>query len=158
MTQPLSVHGSIWAATMFACPAAGAVIGFTLGFLNFIIMLQDFEPTILAFWAMLTLAGAVVGLVLGLPVILLVGLPAHAFLYRRGWVSLAPYLVVGAAAGILPVLAVNSPAASEYSLFISNVTLFLVWLGGPLAAWFAWLIRRPDRDLTLAHLTQPPAA
>lgn len=161
MTQVLSQKGRLWAAAIVSGPTAGAIVGFGLGVIDLIFVLLSYKAYVTAFpmlWTGMVIVGAIFGLVLGVPVIAILGLPLHSYLLKRGAVSSIDYLLAGALAGIIPA-AIAVPIFPRSAGWDSSwFFMILFWMGGPIAAYIAWLIRRPDRDEPPAHLTQPPAA
>jgi multisubunit Na+/H+ antiporter MnhB subunit len=103
--------------------------------------------------------GAFIGLLVGTPTMLTMGLAAHRELTKRRWVRGWIYALSGAAAGVLLALAAgvlglldfftsdmhpNAPAPTRIktALLISPAG----GLFGASCAFAFWLIRRPDRD------------
>ena len=83
--------------------------------------------------------GAYVAL-LSLLVTLTVGLLTHALLRARRFTQVGHYVSTGATAGTVI-------GVSMLALRIDPGAVFLLGtLTGALTGWFAWLIRRPDRD------------
>ncbi len=62
------------------------------------------------------MVGAWLGAVVGIPTMLLIGLPLHAYFQSRGMTTLAPYAFGGALAGVLAALAFMlwPPAGSDF--------------------------------------------
>jgi len=108
------------------------------------------------------MVGIWLGVVVGVPTMLLVGLPLHAHFQRRSMTGLTPYALGGALAGVLASLAfMLAPPPSGWlswshmvsgwwrlveSWEISAKVLIFGALTGVLAAsmfWLLWLLRRP---------------
>ena len=113
------------------------------------------------------MVGVWIGVVVGIPTMLLVGLPLHAHFQRRGMTGLAPYALGGAIAGVFASLAfVLAPPPNGWQSWSHMVSgwwrLVLHWetptkvivfgaLTGALAAsvfWLLWLLRRPAPNPT----------
>lgn len=94
------------------------------------------------------LFGAWFGLFIGLPAMVLLGLPIHALLVKRRTTSVFAYAGAGAVVG----------AAVSLAYFTLQATAFWVALGagaGALASAIFWLIRRPDRVTANPHTSLP---
>ncbi len=94
---------------------------------------------------MVLATGFMLGGVIGWPVMLALGLPAHAVLLRKtsagiGWYSLAGG-VIGAAAGGLRLLQTSGVRFDAYPLYFG-----LGAVTGAMAAIVFWWLRRPDKD------------
>lgn len=148
-------------AVIFGPVLGGAVGMFALGIVTvaiWFVVYRELFPAISGFWAMPFL-GAFVGGTVGIPAMLVAGLPAHALLYHRGLRSPVIYALAGALAGLAAALVAGQlgvldifnsdlPAEEEPP----NGLMSAVWMF-PQAAVFGacsalgfWLIRRPDRD------------
>lgn len=98
--------------------------------------------------------GALLGAVIGWPLMLILGLPAHRLLYRRGSRKAGGYLLAGVIAGfvaavimILVFLGAGAfQVAGVYVGAAGGITLLCLF-GSVLASWLFWLIRRPDKDV-----------
>lgn len=87
--------------------------------------------------------GGYLGLLLGVPAMVFIGLPMHAGLTRYRQTSPIAYLFAGALAGVLTggLAALVLPQSNN-----SGLVLLTVAAGaGALASAIFWLIRRPDR-------------
>jgi hypothetical protein len=92
---------------------------------------------------------------LGIPGMLILGLPAHSMLVKAGQRSLLMYAIAGLIAGVFVACLflcsvwlydVGSDSPGQLtSDHLFTVLLFAIPLGGLSAAIF-WVIRRPDRD------------
>ncbi len=148
-------------AAIVAGPAAGAVVGFGYGLLSVVFMFTsayNYVPAFPLLWTGMVIVGAILGLIIGLPLMVALGLPIHSYLTKRGAVGSIDYVLAGTLAGIL--LAVIGtllfPRSDGWDSQWLLMTMF--GLGGPVAAYIAWLIRRPDRDEPPAHMPQSPTA
>lgn len=157
MTTPSKISGPLGRALLFSGPAAGALIGFVWGLLYILFELENLTLQLPAQWAFIVLVGALTGAVLGLPITLIIGLPIHTFLVWQRRSSPSAYILMGVAAGFLLSMIAVTLQADEIG-FYRLISAILFGIGSPLAAFFFWLIRRPDRDEPPAHLPQPPAA
>jgi hypothetical protein len=94
---------------------------------------------------MVMATGFMLGGVIGWPVMLAFGLPAHAVLLRKtsaaiGWYALAGG-VIGAAAGGIRLLQTSSVRPDAYLLYFGMGAVT-----GAAAAIVFWWLRRPDKD------------
>jgi hypothetical protein len=101
------------------------------------------------------LSGAVFGAGIGWPAMLVFGLPAHAFLYRRRSYRIGGYLLAGAILGLLAAaiiallqftLSGDGGAVAQVVMAGGMLTLMLMIASVGAASLF-WAIRRPDRDV-----------
>jgi hypothetical protein len=90
----------------------------------------------------------------GYPAMIVLGLPAHLLLARRGWTSLWKYMLAGLLVGavvyavLFSDVVVNNlglSAHSEQSPAPSAAILLLIAFFGVLSSTVFWLIVRPDR-------------
>lgn len=101
----------------------------------------------------LALLGAMLGALIGIPAMLLGGLPAHAWLLSRRRTSLVYYASVGAFVGLTAAAAFcffEDPNISNWLFEVQTLLLALIMPGivaGGIAATLFWLISRPDRAL-----------
>jgi hypothetical protein len=164
--------GAIFAAPIMAGLAMGLIPAVGLAFFGASLEVQRGIVTVAFFGAVL----------LGIPITLIVGLPAHALLLATRWTSWRSYAVAGGACGILcaavlyrnwhllelawgmgrlsegiPCLdASGRPAiCPDQIVIIAAYIKFAAFLivGGALTAVCGWLIRRPDLDRTIAAST-----
>jgi hypothetical protein len=83
-----------------------------------------------------------------------IGLVWHAYARRRGWVGARAYALAGAAAGLIIGAGIVWTLWGEEAVTGDSSPILLVFLSlwgalnGALTAWIAWLLRRPDRDVT----------
>jgi hypothetical protein len=91
----------------------------------------------------------------GYPAMIVLGLPAHLLLARRGWTSLWKYMLAGLLVGAIVYAALFSDvvvnnwapsARSGESLSPSAAILVLVEFFGMLSSAAFWMIVRPDRN------------
>jgi hypothetical protein len=143
--------GRLTIAVLMAAPIAGAVVALVLALTVFrgdpaaegtgaaaVIGIVSGAATVMA-------TGFMLGAVIGWPVTLALGLPAHAVLLRKtsakiGWYALGGG-VVGAVAGALRLV--------QTSTFARDAILLHLAMGavtGTLAALVFWWLRRPDSD------------
>jgi hypothetical protein len=152
-------------ALLVACVLA-PVIAVTVGAIAFFAdELLDTGEYSLGF-AGAAIVGAWLGVVVGIPAMLLVGLPMHFHFQRRGITGAAPYALGGAVAGILASLvfmlapppngwrSLSDMASRWWSLVeyweMPAKVLTFGALTGVLAAWIfwlLWLLRRPTANL-----------
>jgi hypothetical protein len=148
-------------AFVVACLVA-PVIAVTVGAIAFFAgELLDTDEYSLGF-AGAAMVGVWLGIVVGIPTMLLVGVPMHVHFQRRGMTGAAPYALGGALAGGLASLVfMLAPSASGWESWSDMASgwwrLVLHWempakvlifgtLTGVLAAWIFWLLwlmRRP---------------
>lgn len=97
-------------------------------------------------------SGSALGAVIGWPLMLIFGLPAHRLLYRRGSRKAGGYLLAGVISGGVVGMLISiafvplglwQTAGAGAAAVISLLCLF----GSVLASWIFWLIRRPDKDI-----------
>jgi hypothetical protein len=144
------------AAAALAGPIAGALLGVLVAYLSApMVIFQVPHPTedstfieagplgIMANTIMVAAVGAFAGGLIGWPVSLALGLPAHAWLVRNTDAGVAWYLglglVAGVAAGLAYALALGGDARDFATLSLYGVC------AGTAAGGIFWLIRRPDR-------------
>jgi len=143
--------GRLFLAAILCGPIAGLAIIFIIGLITWLSNLRygsSFFPLEYFF------SGAVFGAGIGWPAMLLFGLPAHAFLYKRRSHKIGGYLLSGALLGVLATVAITLFATVGmrdlmganllYSGGIFGVILLLSSIG---ASSIFWWIRRPDRDV-----------
>ena len=100
---------------------------------------------------MVMATGFMLGALIGWPVMLAFGLPAHALLLRKtsakiGWYALAGG-AIGAAAGALRLIqTLSSVRPDAYLLYIAVGAV-----SGAMAAIVFWWLRRPDKDAAQAQ-------
>jgi hypothetical protein len=143
-------------AAILAGPLGGAIFGIVQIILTAVSPLRDLFAGS-AVW--MTLVTAVMGLILGTPIMLSLGLAVHHVFMARGWVSVLHYIVSGAITGMALALVVGqtglfialssdlppeiaTPGNLESTIwFLPAAALF-----GAACALAFWLLRRPDRD------------
>ena len=146
-----STGGKTWLAAIVSGPAAFTLVVLAIGVIG--------SPFSIAagggasFPMPLIGAGALLGAAIGWPIMLFFGLPAHAFLYRRGSRKAGSYLLAGVIVGFMAVVIVLllggalGAYSSDGALAVGLVsTSFFGLLISVLASWLFWLIRRPDKD------------
>ena len=144
--------GRLFLATILCGPLSGLLIIFILALISWLSNLRynpsSFMPIAMFF------SGAVFGAAIGWPAMLLFGLPAHAFLYKRRSHKIGGYLLAGALLGVLAtvVITVLSMIGSRdllgaNLLFTSGVFGVILLLASIGASSIFWWIRRPDRDV-----------
>jgi hypothetical protein len=91
----------------------------------------------------------------GYPAMIVLGMPAHLLLARRGWTSLWQYMLAGILVGAVVYAVLFSDvivnnlglsALAEKSLAPSAAILLLMAFFGVLSSTVFWLIVRPDRN------------
>lgn len=94
------------------------------------------------------LAGAFGGLIVGIPAMLLFGMPAHAWLWSTGRKKIWHYAIAGVLVGVLTSGAIAALYVSPFgSGDLPFPRLAIIGSGtGAVSAVVFWLIRRPDRD------------
>jgi hypothetical protein len=91
--------------------------------------------------------GLILGALIGWPVMLVVGLPAHALLLRKTPATVWIYLGAGAAAGLAGAAArLFSPQKTAMSNEQLLQILAIGAFAGTLTAFVFWYLRRPDKD------------
>jgi hypothetical protein len=147
-----STGGKTWLAAITCGPAAGTLIVLAIGLIGSLISIAAGGSA--NFPATLIWAGAFLGAVIGWPVMLVFGLPAHAFLYRRRSRKVGAYLLAGILVGFAAVFVVILLGAAlggfqPDTAFAAGLasTGFFGLLISVLASWLFWLIRRPDKDV-----------
>jgi hypothetical protein len=143
--------GRLFLATILCGPLAGLAIIFIISLIGWLSNLRygaSFMPFSFFF------SGAIFGAAIGWPAMLLFGLPAHAFLYKRRSHKIGGYLLAGALLGVLAtiVITVLSTIGTRdvlganllYTGGVFGVILLLASIG---ASSIFWWIRRPDRDV-----------
>jgi hypothetical protein len=147
-------------AVSAAPPVAGALMAFVLAFTVFnaqIFLVPDPAnsaqligagiPQILVNLFNAVSGGLILGALIGWPVMLVLGMPAHALLIRKTPATVWIYVAAGCAAGL---------AGSAARLLSSRTTtmtgeqllqaLAIGAFAGTLTAFVFWFIRRPDKD------------
>ncbi|MEQ9506921.1 MAG: hypothetical protein RLO80_11675 [Hyphomonas sp.] len=102
----------------------------------------------LAHMGMSVTGGGAMGLMLGLPILVLAGLPAHAWLVGRSKTDLRYYAIAGLLTGMIgavPLFGFNLPRALLQDARSVLPLLLLCSLCGMIAASVFWFLRRPDR-------------
>lgn len=154
--QPPAHTKLIW-AVLLSGPIAGCLVG-TLIFAAIII--SDWQHldwfSFFLFGPMSFWMGLWLGILIGLPCVLLLGLSAHGLLRLLSRVSRWDYVAAGAACGIVPAALAQLYMVTNWNASLA-LLIFAAWISGPIAAYIFWLIRRPDRDEPPAHMPQPPA-
>jgi hypothetical protein len=143
--------GRLFLAAILCGPLSGLAIIFIISLITFLSSLRytaSFVPVAYFF------SGALFGAAIGWPAMLLFGLPAHAFLYKRRSHKIGGYLLAGALLGVLAtvVITVLSMIGTRdvmganllYTGGLFGVILLLASIG---ASSIFWWIRRPDRDV-----------
>ena len=147
-----STGGKTWLAAIVCGPAAGTLIVLAIGIVGSLISVAAGGSV--SFPAALIWAGAFLGALIGWPVTLFFGLPAHAFLYRRRSRRVGSYLLAGVLVGFVAIFVVML-IGGAFGAFQSGDALaaglastgFFGLLMSVLASWLFWLIRRPDKDV-----------
>jgi hypothetical protein len=143
--------GRLFLATILCGPLAGLAIILIISLIGGLSNLRyggSFVPVAVLF------SGALFGAAIGWPAMLLFGLPAHAFLYKRRSHKIGGYLLAGALLGVLAtviITALTTIGARDllganllYTGGVFGVILLLASIG---ASSIFWWIRRPDRDV-----------
>lgn len=146
-------------AIALSAPIAGAVVAVILGFTVFqdaIFMFEDPQHDsvfvkagfleILANTFVAAFSGLMIGGIIGWPILLVFGMPVHAFLLRatsaRAWVYIIAGAVLGAAAGAFRFLSSGGTANPD-----DLIPLLAVGAAtGIFTVMIFWLVRRPDKD------------
>jgi hypothetical protein len=145
-------------ATALAPPAAGASLAIILGLTVFngqiflvpnpadsSQMIGASIPQIAANLFNAVTGGIILGALIGWPVMLVLGLPAHALLLRKTPASVWVYAAAGGFIGILGgafrYFQGRSQSANELTQFLA-----IGAVTGTLAALIFWYARRPDKD------------
>lgn len=141
-----------WTSLVLACvlaPVIAVSIG-TVAYVGEFSANNEFEIG----WFVAALFGAWFGGVIGIPTMLLIGLPLHFYFQSRGMNGLTPYAIGGAIAGLIAALFfLMWPPAESWSIFASRFTatlfggysakvFFFGALTGVLAAWLFWMLHR----------------
>ena len=143
--------GRLFLATILCGPLAGLLIVFIIALITWLSNLRYSASTvpIAVFFS-----GAVFGAVIGWPVMLLFGLPAHAFLYKRRSHKIGGYLLAGALLGVLATVVITllsmigtSNVLGTNLLYTGGVVGIILLLASIGASSIFWWIRRPDRDV-----------
>lgn len=147
-----STGGRTWLAAIVCGPLAGTLIVLSIGLIGSLISIAAGGSA--SFPAALIWAGGFLGAVIGWPIMLFFGLPAHAFLYRRKSRKVGGYLLAGVLIGFVAIFlfmllggalgAYQSDGALAAGLASTG---FFGLLISVLASWLFWLIRRPDKDV-----------
>ncbi len=144
--------GKTWLAAIVCGPAAGTLIVLAIGIVGSLISVAAGGSAGMP--APLLWAGAFIGALIGWPVMLFFGLPAHAFLYRRRSRKVGSYLLAGVLVGFVTVFVVTLIGAALGGFQSGDVlaaglasTGLIGLLMSVLASWLFWLIRRPDKDM-----------
>jgi hypothetical protein len=139
-------------AAIFCGPLAGLAIITTLLLLGALMSAADGGSV--SFPVEIVLVGALYGAIIGWPMMVVFGLPAHAFLYRRKSHRVSAYVLAGALGGLVAsLIAVGLGYLAGF--FGPDSMLFalggwfsvLLLVSAVTASSFFWLIRRPDRDV-----------
>jgi hypothetical protein len=143
-------RGRLFIAAVLCGPLSGLLIVLIISVIYLLMNLQftSFFPFEVFLFAAMYGAG------IGWPAMLLFGLPAHAFLYRRRSHKIGGYLLSGALLGILATVVITLLQILSttnlmgfdllYSGGVLGVILLLCAITG---AGIFWWIRRPDRDV-----------
>lgn len=131
---------------VFVAPAAGS-LGCALALAT--VLSCPGEYCNAAAFGLATVYGMAIGICLGIPAMVLIGLPAHTLLVLARRLTLLPYALAGIPAGIAAALVL------ERFMPIPDATglAFLAAIGagtGAVSAALFWLLRRPDLDPNLA--------
>lgn len=144
----------------FVAPFIGAFVGvcfnviwweFARGDATFSAQSSALSLLIIPIWVLY------VGSLIGLPAMLMLGLPAHVLLYRIGWRNLVAYIASGALTGALALSAILGSLylISRAPIHGTNDVLPLALAIGVATSTAFWLIRRPDRDGPNPHTPAP---
>lgn len=141
-----------WTSLVLACvlaPVIAVSIG-TVAYVGEFSANNEFEIG----WFVAALFGAWFGGVIGIPTMLLIGLPLHFYFQSRGMKGLTPYAIGGAIAGLLAALFFMMwPPAESWSIFVSRFSGIILGayfakvltfgaLTGILAASLFWMLQR----------------
>lgn len=139
-------------ASILCGPLAGFIVILTFGLITVLIGASSggggFPPVILLF-------GFLWGAIIGWPAMLILGLPAHALLYRRKSHRIGGYLLAGVLTGfaaslvLFGILAMFGAFRFMTGADITGggaVSIVLI-LGSVAASTIFWFIRRPDKDV-----------
>ncbi len=101
-------------------------------------------PALLPYGAMY---GVMLGLALGWPTMMLIGLPLHGWLLRHVRTGVLSYVLAGAVAAMAPTLASEAVAFAQSPADRPAAAVLIFGAAtGVLCGLLFWLIRRPDRD------------
>lgn len=149
-----STGGKTWLAAIVCGPAAGALIFLTLQVVGALLTMSSGGAFNGSGPIGMLLGGAMFGAIIGWPVMLFFGLPAHIFLYRRKSRKVGGYLLAGVLTGVAAVLVImlllafGGAFGADSALAFGVVAFgFFCLFGSVLASWLFWLIRRPDKDV-----------
>ncbi len=146
-------------ATALSPPVAGALLALILGLTVFqsqIFLIEDPQQDsvyvragvleVLANMFTILTSGFLIGGLIGWPVMLVIGLPAHALLLRRTSAKVWWYVLAGCVAGVIAgaLRFVSSRGAATMNDAVQLAALGAVT--GTLAALVFWFVRRPDSD------------
>lgn len=139
-TRILRLSAAICLAPMLAAAVCAAGIGILLAASG------DFHDA-LGLVGLAAMFGVSLGLGLGLPAMLLIGLPTHAWLRWTGRASIYAYATTGIAPGVLAALVLlfnlpPPPGSWEGPAFVA----FIGAITGAVSGGLFWWIRRPDLD------------
>ena len=143
--------GRLFLAAILCGPLAGLAIIFIIALISWLMSLRSgggFMPSAFFF------SGAIFGAVIGWPAMLLFGLPAHAFLYKRRSHKIGGYLLAGALLGVLATVVITilsmigaRDVLGVNLLYTGGVFGIILLLSSIGASSIFWWIRRPDRDV-----------
>ncbi|HEV7693334.1 MAG TPA: hypothetical protein VGO52_21040 [Hyphomonadaceae bacterium] len=142
--------GRLFLATILCGPLAGMLMIFIIALISWLMSLRSGGGAMpIAFF----FSGAIFGAAIGWPAMLVFGLPAHAFLYKRRSHKIGGYLLSGALLGVLAtvIITILSIVGARdvlganllYTGGVFGIILLLASIG---ASSIFWWIRRPDRD------------
>lgn len=145
-------RGRLLFAALLCGPMAGAVV---LEIIAAIALLMNPSGGVSgAAIVQILMSGGLMGAVIGWPTMLLFGLPAHVFLYRRKSHRISAYVLAGTLAGFAASAALLglgfwAGMFGPSSMFGPEVGYLavVVLIGAVTASSLFWLIRRPDRDV-----------
>jgi hypothetical protein len=151
-----STGGKVWLAAIACGPAAFTLVVLVMGIIGALISIAAGSGA--NFPMQLIAAGALMGAMIGWPIMLFFGLPAHAFLYRRRSRKVGSYLLAGVLVGfvttfivlLLGTLLWTYRSNGEFAAGLASIGIFSLVVS-VLASWLFWLIRRPDKDVARPH-------
>jgi hypothetical protein len=102
-----------------------------------------------AAFSLATAYGMSIGICLGIPAMILIGLPVHTLLVGARRITLLPYALAGMPAGIGAALVLERFMPMSDATSVAMLAAIGAGTGAASAALF-WLLRRPDLDPNLA--------
>jgi hypothetical protein len=146
------VRALLAASVIVSAPLAGLVSGL----LQVTASPSNLSSTFLTMWGVCAMSALVISWTFGLA--------WHLLALRNDWRDGFSYLLAGVALGVafgvvglvgLMIPMVQSARALSFSLYVVLAAAAYLWLGSLLMGgtmWFAWLLRRPDRDATRSDI------